>query len=196
MSGRNFLTESIHRTVKAWIAEGGRVEPFRCRHNMPSSQPMCFNLFGPLVDRPDLAAAFVSTVTGRTVEVEPGGVIIEDSPGHLGDRTDLDASIRYITSDGEAGVLSIETKLTEEFSPKVYPLDWAPPTSSAAAVRSRSGNCASSRSRVTWGPGGRRVPPEGRGRRDVVLHGEPWVVRSVRLRATRRAGWCRRPGAG
>lgn len=125
-AGRNFLTAEIRDVAEARIAEGGTVEPFRCRHNMLSSQPMCFNLFGPLDRRPALAAAFVTAVTGRTVSVEPGGVRIEDSPGHLGDRTGLDASIRYVTAEGESGILGIETKLTEQFSPKPYAVDSRP----------------------------------------------------------------------
>lgn len=125
-AGRNFLNSEIQAVAEARIAQGGTVEPFRCRHNMLSSQPMCFNLFGPLARRPDLAAAFVSSVTGRTVEIEAAGVRIEDSPGHLDDRTGLDASIRYMTSDGERGVLGIETKLSEQFSAKEYALDSKP----------------------------------------------------------------------
>lgn len=125
-AGRNFLNSEIQAVAEARIAEGGTVEPFRCRHNMLSSQPMCFNLFGPLARRPELAAAFVTSVTGRVVEIEAGGLRIEDSPGHLDDRTGLDASIRYVTADGARGVLGIETKLTEQFSAKVYALDSRP----------------------------------------------------------------------
>ena len=125
-AGRNFLTDEIYEIAERRIAEGGTVEPFRCRHNMLSSQPMCFNLIGPLQSRPALAAVLVKAVTGRDVEVEDGGVRLEDSPGYLGDNTGLDASIRYRTSDGRRGVLGIETKLTERFSRKVYDLDSKP----------------------------------------------------------------------
>lgn len=125
-AGGNFLTDEIYQIAEARIAEGGTVEPFRCRHNMLSSQPMCFNLIGPLQARPALAAAFVHAATGTEVEVETGGVRIEDSPGHLGDKTGLDASIRYRTVDGRRGVLGIETKLSEQFSPKNYGIDSKP----------------------------------------------------------------------
>jgi hypothetical protein len=125
-AGSNFLTDEIHQIAEVRIAEGGTVEPFRCRHNMLSSQPMCFNLIGPLQTRPALAAAFVHAAIGTEVEVEPDGVRIEDSPGHLGDNTGLDASIRYRTVNGRRGVLGIETKLSEQFSPKVYDLDSKP----------------------------------------------------------------------
>lgn len=124
-AGSNFLTSEIAEMADARIAEGGTVEPFRARHNLLSSQPLCFNLFGPLARRPDLAAAFVAAVTGRDIAAV-SCVTIEDSPGHLGDRTGLDASIRYETTGGASGVLGIETKLTERFSPKRYELDSMP----------------------------------------------------------------------
>lgn len=125
-AGSNFLTGEIHQVAEARIAAGGTVEPFRCRRNMLSSQPMCFNLFGPLTSRPELAALFVRNVTGRDVEIDDDGVRIEDSPGHLADRTGLDASIRYRTADGRRGVLGVEAKLSERFSPTVYELDSKP----------------------------------------------------------------------
>ena len=125
-SGSNFLTGEIHQIAELRIAEGGTVEPFRCRRNMLSSQPMCFNLIAPMQSRPWLAAELVQSVTGRDVEIESDGVRLEDSPGHLDDATGLDASIRYRTDDGRRGVLGIETKLTEQFSPKVYSLDSKP----------------------------------------------------------------------
>jgi hypothetical protein len=93
----------------------------------PALQPTdVLQPLAPLQSRPSLAAAFVQSVTGRDVEVEEHGVRLEDSPGHLGDATGLDASIRYRTHDGRRGVLGIETKLTEQFSPKVYGLDSNP----------------------------------------------------------------------
>lgn len=33
-SGSDFLTDEIHQISEVRIAEGGTVEPFRCRHNM------------------------------------------------------------------------------------------------------------------------------------------------------------------
>src|SRR4030042_3566117 len=55
-AGRNFLTQEIYEVVLDRIAQGsGAVEKYRLLHNMLSSQPMCFNLFGPLVRDHDLA---------------------------------------------------------------------------------------------------------------------------------------------
>src|SRR5687767_2286077 len=62
-AGRNFLTPEIADVARARVAEGaGAVEPFRLFHNMLSSQPMCFNLFGPLVRDTALAARLLPTL--------------------------------------------------------------------------------------------------------------------------------------
>ena len=120
-AGRNFLTDGIREVAEKRIDEGGTVEPFRARHNMLSSMPMCFNLFGQLELRPELSRHFTETVVGEAIATAT--VKLEDSPEHLGDRTGVDASIRYETASGGRGILAIETKLTEQFSAKHYGLD-------------------------------------------------------------------------
>ena len=96
-----------------------RVEPFRLQHNMLSSQPMCFNLFGPLVLDHELASRLLTSLLGEAVVVYD--VRIEYSPApaseYLDDRTSFDAFIAYRCSDGN-GFVGIETKLTEPFSQK------------------------------------------------------------------------------
>ncbi len=125
-AGRNFLSPAIAELAGARIAQGGTVEPFRCRHNMLSSQPMCFNLVGQMMLKPNLASALVAAATGREI-AQVTGVRLEDDGGKLlKDATGMDASIRYETTDGAGGILAIETKLTEQFSPKVYALDSKP----------------------------------------------------------------------
>ncbi len=122
-AGLNFLTPEIFAIARARIAQGGGVEPFRCLHNMLSSQPMCFNLFGPLVADLDLATrcmrALLPDEVDRVTEVR-----IEYAPSpadeYLGDRTSFDAFVAYTRLDGAAGFLGIETKLTEPFSPGEY----------------------------------------------------------------------------
>ena len=54
--GLNFVTPTAFAAARDRVAAGGgAVEPFRLFHNMLSSMPMCFNLFGPLIDDPELA---------------------------------------------------------------------------------------------------------------------------------------------
>ncbi len=122
-TGANFLTPEIHDLALARIAEGHGVEPFRCTHNLLSSQPMCFNLFGPLVADHHLALELLGpllpvpavTITNVTVEYSPS-----PAAEYLGDLTAFDAFIEFINENGDAGFIGIETKLSEPFSQKVY----------------------------------------------------------------------------
>jgi hypothetical protein len=87
--------------------------------NMLSSQPMCFNLFGPLVDTLPLATELfkplypgeISGVTRVKLEYAP-----EPASEYLDDHTAFDAYIEYTATDGEKGFIGIETKLVEPFT--------------------------------------------------------------------------------
>ncbi len=121
LAGRNFLTPAIHWCTRERMASRGGVEEFRCTRNLLSSQPMAFNIFGPLHHDPDLAAALLDPLL-------PGGVTsasvhIEWAPPkelHLADATSFDAAVRYTTRSGYPALAAIETKLTEPFSQKTY----------------------------------------------------------------------------
>lgn len=123
-AGLNFLTPDIHRCALDRIDSGGGVEKFRCTRNLLSSQPMAFNLFGPLHDDPDLAALLLNPLL-------PGGVAtatvdIEWAPSkklHLRDATSFDVVARYVRADGRNAIAGIETKLTEPFSQRTYGRD-------------------------------------------------------------------------
>ncbi|MEZ4266748.1 MAG: hypothetical protein R3F39_10250 [Myxococcota bacterium] len=122
--GLNFLTPEIHRVALERLEDRtGVIEPFRLLHNMLSSQPMCFNVFGPLVRDLKLATRLMQTVPGLQVG-EVRDVRIEFAPQpaseYLGDRTAFDAFIDYRRTDGTRAFLGIETKLTEPFSAKHY----------------------------------------------------------------------------
>ncbi|MFZ4578128.1 MAG: PGN_0703 family putative restriction endonuclease [Myxococcota bacterium] len=118
--GANFLTPGIFAVAKRRLAEGmGTVEPFRLLRNMLSSQPMCFNLFGPLVDDLDLATRLmaelrpgeVAKVTAVKLEFAP-----QPSGAYLADRTAFDAYVEWVTPTGGKAFMGFETKLTEPFS--------------------------------------------------------------------------------
>lgn len=121
--GLNFLTPQIYAVVRDRISAGAGVERFRCLHNMLSSQPMCFNLFAPLVGDLDLATRCIRRVLPGEVE-RVTDVRIEYAPApareYLWDRTSFDAFVAYLRPDGERASLGIETKLTEPFSPVEY----------------------------------------------------------------------------
>lgn len=123
-AGYNFLTPDIHRYALDRIAAGGGVEEFRCTRNLLSSQPMAFNLFGPLHNDPELAATLLDPLLPGGVAV--ASVDVEWAPprkSHLQDATSFDVAAHYTRADGQAAIAGIETKLTEPFSQKAYGLD-------------------------------------------------------------------------
>jgi len=121
--GANFLSPEIAEVAEARIAASPGVEPFRCRRNMLSSQPMCFNLFGPLQRDLALATRLIRALLPDEV-AEVLDVRIEYAPGpnreYLDDRTSFDAFFGYRRIDGERAFLAIETKLTESFTTTRY----------------------------------------------------------------------------
>jgi len=119
----NFHAAPIFDVVQARIAAGPGVESFRCLHNMLSSQPLCFNLFGMLVVDSDRATRLFSALVPdeiavvRWVQIEYAA---EPRSEYLGDRTAFDAFVIYDRFDGAPAFLAIEVKLTEPFSMRVY----------------------------------------------------------------------------
>lgn len=127
-AGKNFSSPEIFGLVEKRIADGPGVEPNRCKYNLLSSQPMAFNLFGPLCLDPELAQYLLHPLL-------PGGVnkasvTIEWAPSpreeYLKDHTSFDVAIWYTTApvehgpDGKSAFAGIEVKLSEPFSPQPY----------------------------------------------------------------------------
>ena len=119
--GLNFLTPSIAAYAAERISSGPGVEEFRCTRNLLSSQPMAFNLFGPLRDDPALAQRLLDPllpggVTEAAVRVE----WTPDRTTHLDDRTSCDAVAHIRDRNGHPTIVAFETKLTEPFSQQHY----------------------------------------------------------------------------
>lgn len=102
--------------------EGGTLEKKRLFHNMLSSMPLCFNLFGAMRGELDsflpvfrsLFDADATRITDIVCEWAPN-----DPAARIGDRTAFDAIVRY-EAGTERRFVGIETKYTESFSPKDY----------------------------------------------------------------------------
>lgn len=116
--GSNFLGTAIFEVARRRMRAAPGVEPFRCMADMLSSQPMCFNMFGPLVEDTDLATALMRTLVDdlrRVIEVH-----IEHAPSpraeYLGDRTAFDVFVGYERSDGTRAFVGAEVKLAEDCS--------------------------------------------------------------------------------
>lgn len=122
--GLNFLTPEIFEVAKSRIEEDqGMVEEFRLLNNMLSSQPMCFNLFGPMVTDLKFAKRIIDQILPGQVK-EVVNVKVEHAPEpaseYLNDRTAFDAFIDFVGTDDKRYFIGIETKLTEPFSQKKY----------------------------------------------------------------------------
>ena len=118
--GRNFLSPEIFSLAKARVAQKtGAVEEYRLYHNMLSSMPMCFNLFGPLKLDLDLASKLMSSMIPNEVK-EVSDILFEFSPTprkeYLNDRSAFDVFVEFRTYEDELAFIGIEVKLTEPFS--------------------------------------------------------------------------------
>ena len=126
--GLNFLTPGTFEAVKRRLAEsrdGETIERFRLMHNMLSSQPMCFNLFGELWNDRDLATVLCRALWGghiaRVTNVQfewapvPKEEYLNEPRG-----TAFDAFVEYESAMGAKGFIGVETKLTEPFTQHEY----------------------------------------------------------------------------
>jgi hypothetical protein len=128
--------EHAETRAKQVQEEHGSLEVGRLRHNMLSSMPMCFNLFGTMRDEADFLAVFRELFDPETTRVSE--IVCEwAGPGPdgplIGDRTAFDAMVRYEREDGPA-FCGIETKYTEPLSSTVYE-----PTEKYTAITADSG---------------------------------------------------------
>jgi len=138
-AGLNFVRNDVYVMALDRLGQDkGVVERFRLLHNLLSSQPMCFNIFGPLKADIELATAVWNELRVPWTAADDGSsrsrteqpwsvrrvtnVEIEHAPEpveeYLDDRTAFDAFVEYECRDGSLGFIGIETKLTEPFSPK------------------------------------------------------------------------------
>ncbi len=119
--GKNFLKDEIFQQAKKrFPISHNRQKPDRLYHNLLGSQTMCFNLFGPLINR-ERATQLMRLVPGFPQDALVTKIVIEYAPhneNHLNDRTSFDAFIEYCYPDGKMGFIGVETKLSEPFSQK------------------------------------------------------------------------------
>lgn len=99
----------------------GMIQVNRLKNNLLSSQPLCFNFFGLLSRDKNLALntlkEFFPEIT-RVLDVK-----FEYAPtpkvDYTGDNSAYDVAIE-VEIDGKKGLIGIECKYTESFSPKAY----------------------------------------------------------------------------
>ena len=122
----NFLHPAAHEHAETRgrevQAEGGSLDPKRLFHNMLSSMPLCFNLFGAMRGEHEaFLPVFRELFDPDATKISE--IICEWAPSapsaSLGDRTAFDAVIFYVAG-AESRFVGIETKYTEPFSAKPY----------------------------------------------------------------------------
>jgi len=122
-AGYNFLTDTIRKVVedeiKSETSKTKLIEKQRMLCNMLSSQPLCFNLFGELKDKPDIATKIFKKLLPKTITIDKISCIkFEHSPRkknnttYLGDKTAFDVFVEYF-ENGDKCFLGIEVKYTE-----------------------------------------------------------------------------------
>lgn len=123
----NFLHPAAFEHAQTRLAQiqqaGGTLEEGRLLHNLLSSMPLCFNLFGAMRDEPAFLPVFQKLFDSEAAAITE--IICAWSPTEpeatIGDRTSFGAIIFYVTESGPRFV-AIETKYTEPFSQRAYPV--------------------------------------------------------------------------
>ena len=125
LTGKNFLTPFAFEYAKQRISgkqKNETIEEYRLFNNLLSSQPMAFNLFCPLIQMMQdgngaavtqiVQAIFPQRAIGRVTEV---GLeyLHTDIDNYLGDKTAMDAIIRYQDVHGHPCIIAIETNYTD-----------------------------------------------------------------------------------
>jgi hypothetical protein len=120
-TGANFMTPNIAAVAARALAyrePGAAYDVGRLRANLLSSQPLVFNLFGPLTADPALAARFIAELVPNAQFATVTDILFEHSPGRgdprfTADRTAFDVIIRGTTPAGTRALICIEMKYSE-----------------------------------------------------------------------------------
>ena len=119
-TGANFMTPNIAAVAARALTyrePGAAYDMGRLRTNLLSSQPLAFNLFGPLAADSALATRFMAELFPGTL-AEVTDILFEHSPGRgdprfTADRTAFDVVIRGHTANGARALICIEVKYSE-----------------------------------------------------------------------------------
>lgn len=116
--GSNFLSPEIRDAIVARLAEGnhsGIIAKDRLLRNLLSSQPTCFNLFGPFVSRPAALTDWVRWLDPLASQAT--AVRFEWAPPreeHFDGGSAFDAFIEYVTASGGRRFVGVECKYAED----------------------------------------------------------------------------------
>jgi len=127
-SAINFLDEFAKKAVHDTLTSRnngskGLIKEDRLYNNLLSSQPLCFNFFGRLKYNLPLATQVfqqfypeIKAVTDIHFEYAPNAATNGDNSAH-------DVALEFISLSNQTGIIGLECKYTEPFSPKEYGKD-------------------------------------------------------------------------
>jgi hypothetical protein len=122
-AGQNFLTPSVHFLALREMLlreENAAIDEDRLIANSLSSMPLVFNAFGPMAIDVKLATKiFRQLIPHFAHSVE--SIAFEHSPGRrddrfLADRSAFDVAVHVKTPEGDAGIVYVEVKYTEDMA--------------------------------------------------------------------------------
>lgn len=123
-SGLNFLTENTKKAVAKTIAgrnekSSGKIEKDRLFNNLLSSQPLCFNFFGELMEDAEFGLRVLQIWWPELTELKR--VILEFGPEerYTGDNSAFDVAFEVSAGD-KSGLIGLECKYTDTFSATEY----------------------------------------------------------------------------
>ena len=121
---KNFLTECAFKHAKDRVENKKKyetIEKDRLFNNLLSSQPMAFNLFCPLMqmlkESTEKATKVIKAALPDYPIQEVTKIALEFIPGEYkeltGDKSAMDAIIRFVDTNGKEGFIAVETKYSE-----------------------------------------------------------------------------------
>lgn len=122
-AGQNFLSQSVHFLALREMLlreENAAIDEDRLIANSLSSMPLVFNAFGPMAIDVKLATKVFRQLLPHFVKsVE--SIAFEHSPGRredrfLADRSAFDVAVHVKTPEGDAGIVYVEVKYTEDMA--------------------------------------------------------------------------------
>jgi hypothetical protein len=121
---KNFLSQNIIDVVEETIqdrkiAKSGIIEEDRLFNNLLSSQPLCFNFFGELKNDLVLALKILQCFYPELTEVVSVKFEFSTEEKYTNDNSAFDVAFEVMVGENK-GLLGIECKYTDSFSPKEY----------------------------------------------------------------------------
>lgn len=123
-AGSNFLNEKVREAIERTLDErsgggAGMIEEERLNRNLLSSQPLCFNFFGPLMVDLELANKIIRALWPDVEAVN--AVHFEYAPSSVPrpDNSAFDVALE-VTIEGQHALLGLECKYTDSFSTTEY----------------------------------------------------------------------------